>query len=107
MPDDHRMVLPLGQVGRRDDKGAQALVYVIRRSTDRSFDRARLAKGGEGYSSPLERDPQRVLQAVINGYVSVACARNEYGVVIHESEMEIDWEATQKQREQMRASQGG
>lgn len=63
--------------------------------------------GGGGYGSPLERDPQRVLQDVINGYVSVACARDEYGVVIRESEMEIDWEATQKRREQMRACQGG
>lgn len=63
--------------------------------------------GGGGYGSPLERDPQRVLQDVINGYVSVACARDEYGVVIRESEMEIDWEATHKRREQMRASQGG
>ena len=63
--------------------------------------------GGGGYGSPLDRDPQRVLQDVINGYVSIACAREEYGVVLHESEMEIDWEATQKQREQMRASQEG
>jgi len=38
--------------------------------------------GGGGYGDPLERSPQLVLNDVINGYVSVAGAEREYGVVV-------------------------
>ena len=38
--------------------------------------------GGGGYGDPLEREPTRVLDDVINGYVSLAGAREIYGVVI-------------------------
>ena len=39
--------------------------------------------GGGGYGDPLERDPQRVLDDVVHGYVSIDAARREYGVVVH------------------------
>lgn len=38
--------------------------------------------GGGGWGAPFERDPQAVLDDVINGYVSLASAESEYGVVI-------------------------
>ena len=38
--------------------------------------------GGGGYGSPLERDPQLVLDDVVDGYVSIAAARAIYGVAI-------------------------
>jgi len=38
--------------------------------------------GGGGYGDPLDRDPQRVFDDVVNGYVSIAAAREIYGVVI-------------------------
>jgi N-methylhydantoinase B len=38
--------------------------------------------GGGGYGDPLRRDPQRVLDDVVNGYVSIAAAEREYGVVV-------------------------
>ena len=38
--------------------------------------------GGGGYGPPLEREPERVLEDVINGYVSVKAAEQEYGVAI-------------------------
>ena len=41
--------------------------------------------GGGGYGNPFERDPQAVLDDVVNGYVSLEAARREYGVVIHSS----------------------
>jgi N-methylhydantoinase B len=63
--------------------------------------------GGGGYGSPLERDPEMVLQDVINGYVSMRSAREDYGVVIKEPEMQVDQEATQKLRDEMKVSQGG
>jgi N-methylhydantoinase B len=38
--------------------------------------------GAGGYGDPLERDPARVLEDVMDDYVSVAAARAHYGVVI-------------------------
>jgi N-methylhydantoinase B len=38
--------------------------------------------GGAGFGSPLERDPQHVLEDVLDEYVSVAAARERYGVVL-------------------------
>lgn len=39
--------------------------------------------GGGGYGDPLEREPERVLDDVLDGYVSVESAREDYGVVLH------------------------
>jgi N-methylhydantoinase B len=57
--------------------------------------------GGGGYGSPLERKPELVLDDVINGYVSMASAREGYGVVINESDMTVDLEATKQLREKL------
>lgn len=61
------------------------------------------AAGGGGYGDPLEREPERVLADVVNGYVSSEKARSEYGVVINETTMEVDYQATQELREKMRS----
>lgn len=39
-------------------------------------------QGGGGYGSPLEREERRVLKDVLDGSVSVECARNIYGVEV-------------------------
>ncbi len=52
--------------------------------------------GGGGYGSALKRDPQRVLRDVRDGKVSVERARDAYGVVVVESEVDVD--ATQRLR---------
>jgi len=49
--------------------------------------------GGGGYGDPLEREPERVLRDVREGWVSHARARNTYGVAITE-ELVIDWHET-------------
>ena len=36
----------------------------------------------EGYSDPLDRDPARVLDDVLDGYISAETAEQDYGVVI-------------------------
>ncbi|RQG94913.1 hydantoinase B/oxoprolinase family protein [Natrarchaeobius chitinivorans] len=54
--------------------------------------------GGGGYGDPYERDPERVLADVVDGYVSREGAREEYGVVVTE-ELEIDRDATKARRE--------
>jgi N-methylhydantoinase B len=38
--------------------------------------------GAGGYGDPLERDPARVLDDVLDDYVSIGAARREYGVVV-------------------------
>lgn len=58
--------------------------------------------GGGGYGSPLERESEKVLFDVINGYVSLQKAKEEYGVVIDQDRMKIDIKATKQLRNKMR-----
>jgi len=51
---------------------------------------------GAGYGDPLARDPQRVLEDVVSGKVTVESARRHYGVVIHNTA--VDLEATRAVR---------
>ena len=39
--------------------------------------------GGGGYGRPVERDPEKVLQDVIDGYVTIEAAADTYGVVVN------------------------
>ena len=61
--------------------------------------------GAGGYGDPLEREPQRVLEDVLDDYVSVEAARSEYGVVIAGTgaDLWVDGGATRRLRETMRA----
>lgn len=52
--------------------------------------------GGGGYGSPVDRDPQRVLDDVLDGYISADAARADYGVEIVDGV--IDVEATARLR---------
>ncbi|MEX2645125.1 MAG: hydantoinase B/oxoprolinase family protein [Gaiellaceae bacterium] len=56
--------------------------------------------GGGGYADPLERDPERVLADVIDGYVSRESALDYYGVVVAEDGAGVDLEATERIRAQ-------
>ncbi|MER9236428.1 hydantoinase B/oxoprolinase family protein [Mesorhizobium sp. M0622] len=62
--------------------------------------------GGGGYGSPLEREPQRVLDDVVEGWVSVEAARNIYGVVVSDAGADeapiVDVEATAARRATLR-----
>jgi len=57
--------------------------------------------GGGGFNSPLLREPQRVVEDVRQGYVSLEKAASEYGVVINRETMTVDAEATQARRTEM------
>lgn len=50
--------------------------------------------GGGGYFDPYMRDVQAVLDDVLDGFVSIAAARSQYGVVIDPVTMTVDEEAT-------------
>ena len=38
--------------------------------------------GGGGFGPPLERDPEQVLDDVLDGYISIEAAKSKYGVVV-------------------------
>jgi N-methylhydantoinase B len=73
-------------------------------------DRVRLElPGGGGYGDPRERDPERVLADVVDGYVSLEAARDLYGVAVEyagepgrlvrtAAHYRIDWDATRALR---------
>jgi N-methylhydantoinase B len=54
--------------------------------------------GGGGYGSALERDPELVRLDVMNGYVSVKSAREDYGVVIDQTSLKVDYDSTRRIR---------
>jgi len=54
--------------------------------------------GGGGFGDPFDRDPEKVLNDVVDEYASVEQAKNEYGVVIDETHMMVDLEATKTLR---------
>ena len=57
---------------------------------------------GGGYGNPLNRDPKRVLSDVVEKYVSIRCAREDYGVVfvgnVAEDTLRVDNDATTELR---------
>jgi len=56
--------------------------------------------GGGGYGPALERDPEKVLEDVLDGLISFERARTCYGVVIDPETGRIDRSATRRQREE-------
>ena len=63
-----------------------------------------LTNGGGGWGDPFEREPERVLRDVRDGYVSLAGAARDYGVVVRGDPdedpegLEIDHDATAELR---------
>jgi N-methylhydantoinase B len=57
-----------------------------------------LSAGGGGYGNAFERDPGAVEQDVINGYVSIEKAREDYGVVIDPTSLKMDLVETKSLR---------
>jgi N-methylhydantoinase B len=64
--------------------------------------------GGGGWGNPLDRDPQAVLDDVLDEYVSVAGARRDYGVVLTGSlddlTLAVDEDATAVLRAERRSA---
>ena len=63
--------------------------------------------GGSGWGDPLKRDPQAVLDDVLDEYVSVAGAARDYGVVLTgalaDLTLAVDEAASEKLRAELRA----
>ncbi len=62
--------------------------------------------GGGGWGDPLEREISMVLDDVLDGFVSLNAARESYGVIIDPDTQRIDGEATEEQRQRIRATRG-
>jgi len=54
--------------------------------------------GGAGVGNPKEREPEKVLDDVLDEFISVDVARVKYGVAINPQTMAVDWEETRKLR---------
>ena len=66
-----------------------------------------LMAGGGGYGDPFLRDPEAVRRDVMYGLVSIQSARDDYGVVIMDSETcEIDVAATEALRSERHTKRG-
>ena len=61
-----------------------------------------LTAGGGGWGDPLDRDVERVREDVLEEYVSVEAAREEYGVEIDPQTFKIDREGTARLRDKLR-----
>jgi N-methylhydantoinase B len=62
--------------------------------------------GPGGWGDPLEREPWRVLKDVRNEFVSLASAREDYGVVIDPTTWTVDEAATERLRAELRGARG-
>jgi N-methylhydantoinase B/oxoprolinase/acetone carboxylase alpha subunit len=61
--------------------------------------------GGAGWGNPFHRDPEMVREDVEDMKVSLGRARNVYGVVLDPDTFEVDYEATEKMRKELRDRQ--
>jgi N-methylhydantoinase B len=59
--------------------------------------------GGGGYGPALEREPEKVLQDVIEGKVSFERARDLYAVAIDRESLRVDREQTERLRSEAKA----
>lgn len=58
-----------------------------------------------GYGDPLDREPERVREDVLDDFTTVELARDAYGVIFRdERTLEVDAEATERRRVELRAS---
>src|SRR3954463_1111893 len=66
------------------------------------------APNAAGYGDPLERDPAMVREDVLDDFTTVELARDAYGVVfVDERDFEVDAEATERRRAEVRAARNG
>ncbi len=58
-----------------------------------------MTPGGGGWGSPLLRDVEQVRDDVLDGFISAASARDDYGVVLSDDHSSVDASATAARRE--------
>jgi N-methylhydantoinase B len=102
------------QAGGREGVRCSAQLVVNGRATvvERTLINARVGadtqlllrmSGGAGWGPPHEREAAAVLRDVLDEYVSMESARNDYGVVILPDSMRVDVDATRRRRSELTA----
>ena len=87
--------------GEHDQKTLPTMISTSIKKGERIYHRQ---AGGGGWGNPLKRSPEAVERDVRNGKVSLAAARQEYGVVIDAETRKVDTAATQELRRQREKS---
>ena len=62
-----------------------------------------MTSGGGGWGHPFDRPAARVREDVLDGFVSLASALKDYGVVLDPQTLEVDEAETSKLRKDRRA----
>ena len=89
----------LGTVTLRSNDGSESPLPMMVTRDLQDGDRVDIVKvGGGGYGNPFERAPEKVRDDLLDGYVTIKGARNDYGVVIDPATKAIDRAATAKLR---------
>ena len=101
---DRRKFLPYGLAGGREGTpswnilnpglNSEILPTNVTRSINRGDVLRHITAGGGGYGDPMQRDPELVLQDVIDEKISPEYAIQEYGVVIDLEHLRLDKERT-------------
>jgi N-methylhydantoinase B len=89
----NRWMLDVGGENEREETG---LGYLVHLPADSRW--SWQLGGGGGWGDPLERNPQAVLDDVLDGYVSPEGARRDYGVVLSDDGRQLDQAATRDER---------
>lgn len=93
---------------RLDTKTGKRLFYLHRAGLQKiEVDQAwcTFSTGGGGFGSPLDRDPEQVRIGVKNGLISLRSARDDFGVVLDPEDYQLDHEATESLRNELRAKE--
>ncbi|MBO6720005.1 MAG: hydantoinase B/oxoprolinase family protein [Rhizobiaceae bacterium] len=59
---------------------------------------------GGGFGNPLERDPSKVLDDVLDGFITPECARQDYGVALQVVDDGYGWQVDTKGTKDLRSS---
>ena len=77
-------------------------VDIVRHWVPANSEAVILTAGGGGWGDSLEREPEKVRWDVLEEYISLRAAHEEYGVVLDPDTLEIDWEGTTRLRADLR-----
>ena len=112
---DRRDHLPYGLSGGRPGTGSinvlsresgekETLITMVSTTMEAGERLYHRQAGGGGWGDPLERDPELVAQDARNDKVSLASARDDYGVVLDPETFAVDHDATARVRLELAAS---